>query len=217
MDADDFRSRYARYLTESAAWTEARLRNGATGVPAALAEARGSLLELFPEGRERRIASKALANPYFPATLLWLAWLENGYRFKYPARPELAPQQVIVEKGLRNLILLEEFKEYQPGRVLSVPLGETPDPSALPANQWCDYCGLCCASFGGVAPMAPKEATYPAHWLDDLWLYQFWCPFLFEYHWTGRLFCSIHAIKPIWCSEFADEKICRRVKQGFGR
>lgn len=213
---NDLRSTYERFLSESAAWTRARLSNGAQGAPASWEEAREALLAHFAAGRERNIAAKALANPYFPASLLWRGWLAAGYRFKYPARPEMTPQEAVAEKGLRHLILLEEFKEYYPGRVLSVPLGEAPEPHALPEGQWCDFCGLCCASFGGVAPMAPKHATYPAHWLDDLWLYRFWCPFLFEYHWTGRLFCSIHAIKPVWCDEFADQAICQRVKAGFG-
>jgi len=220
MSADDFRSRFRRYLSEAAAWTRARLAGSSGAAPAAQRvadETRDELLALFPEGRERRVAAKALASPYFPATMLWQGWLSAGYRFKYPPRPELSPQQAVVEKGLRHLILLEEFKQYYPGRTLSVPLAADPDPHALPADQWCDLCGLCCASFGGVAPMAPKEATYPAHWLDDLWQYHYWCPFLFEYHWTGRLFCSIHAIKPMWCAEFANRDICQKVKECFGR
>lgn len=216
MIDDTFRESFRRYLDAASAWTQARLIDPGAPAPQELEPSVASLLDLFEEGRERKIARLALASPFFPASLLWRGLLEDGYRFKYPPRSELSPQQVIADKGLRYLILLNEFKEYYPGRVLSVPLDEpAPDPAALPEGQWCDYCGLCCAMFGGVAPMAPKEATYPAHWLDDLWLYQYWCPFLFEYHWTGRLFCSIHAIKPMWCSEFTNQAICQRVKEGF--
>jgi hypothetical protein len=212
----EIQARYRRFLDAAVSWTQARLKDPAAPAPAALEASRSRLLELFEAGRPRKTSALALASPFFPATLLWQGMLASDYRFKYPPRNELSVQEVIAEKGLRHLTLLEEFRHYYPGQVLSVPLEGAPQAAALPADQWCDYCGLCCASFGGVAPMAPKEATYPAHWLDDLWQYRFWCPFLFEYHWTGKFFCSIHRIKPMWCSEFADQAVCREVKRSFG-
>jgi len=215
-DSSQFRSRYKQFLDEAAAWTRSRLVDPAAPQPPTFRAALDALLEHFAKGRDLNIAAKALANPFFPAGMLWRGWLERGYRFKYPARSELTPQQVVAEKGLRHLILLEEFKEYKPGEILSVPFDGPPVAGAFPEGQWCDFCGMCCACFGGVNPMAPKHTTYPAHWLDDLWQYQYWCPFLFEYHWTGRFFCSIHRIKPMWCDDFADREICGRVKQGFG-
>jgi hypothetical protein len=184
--------------------------------PPELIQAREALLIYFPEGRE--IATHVLASPFFPASLLARGMLQDGYLFKYPPRPGHTPQEVLTLKGLRLLTLIPEIVDYYPGRIVSVPLDPKlpPQADALPDGQWCDLCGLCCASFGGVAPMAPKHATYPAHWLDDLWLYEYWCPFLFEYHWTGKLFCAIHAVKPVWCDEFANPEICKKVKQGFG-
>jgi hypothetical protein len=214
MENQDFRSQFRRFLDAAAALTQARMK-GSTQGKEAFEAAKAALLEHFESGRERRIATLTLASPFFPVSLIWRGWIEGDYKLKYPPRPELTPQQAMAEKGLRYLILLDEFKQYYPGQVLSVPLDGPPEAGALPDSQWCDYCGLCCSQFGGVAPMAPKDATYPAHWLDDLWIYQYWCPFLFEYHWTGRLFCSIHRIKPVWCDEFANQAICRKVKEGF--
>ncbi|MFH0810016.1 MAG: hypothetical protein V2A77_06060 [Pseudomonadota bacterium] len=216
MEKNAFNHCYHQYLDEAVARTRSRLSDPLAPEPDSLQAALAALLAHFEIGRPRKIAALALASPFFPATLLWRGMLQGGYKFKYPPKNDLSPQQILVEKGLRYLILLNEFKEFYPGQVLSVSFDRPePDPAALPDNQWCDYCGLCCAMFGGVAPMAPKGATYPAHWLDDIWQYQYWCPFLFEYHRMGRFFCAIHNIKPVWCTDFADQNVCRQVKESF--
>jgi len=179
------------------------------------------LLEAYDSNdRARTILEAALANPYFPISVVSRTYFEDG-------RPELKQHPEHWDRVLkRRLVLLcsaflriwGDLDLFGMDRVTSIPLDGNPG-HALPDGQWCRFCGNCC-QLGGTIPDPPEHIRYPGYWYGyiagDSPVVQEFCPFLFQFFGRERFFCAIHNVKPLTCFRFS-EADCRERRKGAGK
>jgi hypothetical protein len=187
-------------------------------------EARWLLTLHYKQAEDRVTLERALADPYFP-----LSMLHRLNAVQFVAEPQLAG---LPEPQLAAMLashLLEWARIFlsirgdlaglnRDGRVSSLGLTDSAQES-LPEGGWCDYCGGCCEIRGG-PPEFTGDFTPPSRWLNyfhgDACEHQRFCPFLFEYFATGRFFCSIYHVKPRCCWTFGRDE-CEFLKMDVAR
>ena len=162
------------------------------------------------------ILRQALLDPYFPLEMLAKTLFSDvdGMRFyinksRLDLEPVLVSELVDWSKAfVRIRADIERFSD--PKSITCIPLDDR--RHALPTNQWCTLCGVCC-QIGGVPPTPPPEISYPENWYAYLSGgavgNQQLCPFLFQYFGEPFFFCGIHHVKPLSCRDF-DEEDCRQ-------
>ncbi|MBI4775729.1 MAG: hypothetical protein HY788_16420 [Deltaproteobacteria bacterium] len=173
-----------------------------------------SLLEACAaDRRERETLETALANPYFPISVVSRTHFRNE-------RPELKQHPEHWDRVLKQRLVLfcsaflriwADLHLFDRDRVTSIPLDGNPRHT-LPDAQWCRFCGNCC-QLGGTIPDPPEPICYPGYWYSyiagDSPVVQEFCPFLFQFFGQERFFCAIHNVKPLTCLKFG-EADCRR-------
>jgi len=180
----------------------------------------GQLLCRCSPQTEHTILRQALLDPFFPLGMLEQTLFSdvNGMRFYInKSRPDLesvlfAELMEWSKAFLRIRTDIDTF--FDPEIVTCIPLGAK--RHALPTDQWCTLCGVCC-QIGGLPPEPPPGIRYPDHWhiylaggaVDNQQL----CPFLFQYFGEPLFFCGIHHIKPMSCRYFGEEDCRRRLSE----
>ncbi len=198
-----------------------RLRSGPSREGPPESAALGRLVDLYEHEVERALLRQALLDPYFPLAMVegTLFADVDGMRFfvgKRRAEVERFNARELIRQAEAFVRLRTDIETFfDLGTVTCVPLDGR--RHALPDDQWCTLCGVCC-QIGGVPPEPPAGIRYPEHWYTYLAggavENQQLCPFLFQYFGEARFFCAIHHIKPVACREF-DEEACRvRLSEG---
>jgi len=178
------------------------------------------LLLWYPDESDAGLVRRALLDPYFPLGMLAHTLFADvgGMRFYInKRRTDLGPVLTDELRGLVGLfvsIRLDIETYHDPDTITCVPLDGR--RYALPNDQWCSFCGICC-QVGGVPATAPAGILYPDHWLrylaGDGMVNQQSCPFLFQLLGEPLFFCSIHSIKPLSCRAFGEEDCRNRLGQ----
>ncbi len=79
------------------------------------------------------------------------------------------------------------------------------------SGGYCNHCGQCCFFFGGLGKF-PEPWPFPNRWkryfTDGLGRYHLFCAFLWEWHGSGKSFCSIYPWRPLVCDLFGEDE-CR--------
>ncbi len=178
------------------------------------------LLEFYHQAHERVLVERALADPYFPLSMLRKLNLEEIR--KEPKLVGLSAEtlgRIAVDHLLswaeiflhirQDLTSLNGHGQVSSMRLLGSPL------ERLPKSSWCDYCGGCCEIRGGPPEFTgnfPTPQRWSVYFRGDGCRHQRFCPFLFEYFATGRFFCSIYRVKPKCCWAF-DRDECDFLKK----
>jgi hypothetical protein len=183
-----------------------------------------SLTLFYGKVEDGEVAARALADPYFPVTMLQRLNVEAF---------ATGPQGAGVSEGQVGTMIAADLLEWakiflsirsdlaslnRGGRISGLGLtGSVRE--FLPEGGWCDYCGGCCEIRGG-PPEFSGDFTPPDRWLryfrGDACEHQRFCPFLFEYFATARFFCSVYKVKPRCCWAFGREE-CDFLKEDVAR
>lgn len=227
MTAIAFRQRFITFCQINAQRRRLELQGELASDPGVFCqwqEARHRITSFYQQDERYRVVKRALADPYFPLTMLRKLNVEE-----FAAESELAALPVqrmeMIEAETLHvwaamfLSIRQDLARLNThGQVSNMKLMGSAEES-LAEGGWCTNCGGCCQIRGGPAEFS-NGFEPPERWVlyfrGDACRYQRFCPFLFEYFATARFFCAIYLVKPKCCWIFGREE-CQFLHEDLAR